>query len=327
MAAHPAILSLCTGIGRLETAIEELLPDAQIACYVERDVQTAEVLVQAIRNGALQDAPVWSDLTTFDCRAWRGLVDILVAGFPCQPASVAGKRLGTADERWLWDHIARIIGRVGPRVIILENVPGLFVRGIDGVLGSLASLGFHCRWTTLRAADIGAPHRRERIFILAVADTDELQPRRRDEPAGPDEARSGGTLADDGSIGRSSERTPHDDDGDHASGHELDGRDAAVVDSAESGREGRRELEGPHQWLPFPPGPTDFAAWQWVLARWPLLAPAECSLRGVADGRSRPVHRRTGAKRSAQDAGKRGSEKTGSRGAQASLFDDDRVKP
>src|SRR3990167_2384765 len=101
------------------------MPTARTVCYIEREVFCVAVLVEKMRNKQLDDAPVWSDLTTFDGKPWRGVVDCIIAGFPCPPVSVAGKQLGASDERWLWPELKRIIGEVRPSFVFLENVPGL----------------------------------------------------------------------------------------------------------------------------------------------------------------------------------------------------------
>jgi len=138
-------------------------------------------------------AKLYEDVRDVDERAER--VDIVCGGFPCQPASVAGRRGGDADERWLWPEFARVIRSVGPGVVFIENVPGLLTvdgrpggRALDGstnepvrggafgrVLADLADLGFDAEWTCIRASDIGAPHRRERLFILAYADRERVR--------------------------------------------------------------------------------------------------------------------------------------------------------
>lgn len=94
-------------------------------------------------------------------------VDILIGGFPCQPVSQAGKKKGEEDERWLWPGFYRTIGLLQPKIVVVENVPGLRKRGFDRVLGDLAEGGYNARWFSLRSSDIGAPHRRERVFIIA----------------------------------------------------------------------------------------------------------------------------------------------------------------
>lgn len=94
-------------------------------CYVEKDPYCQRVLQARIRDGYLDDAPIWDDINTFDGRRWRGCVDIVTAGFPCQPFSMAGRRKGDSDERNLWPDTVRVIREVGPRVVLLENVAGL----------------------------------------------------------------------------------------------------------------------------------------------------------------------------------------------------------
>ena len=138
-------------------------------CFVEREAYAAAVLAARMEDGFLPPAPVWSDVTTFDGHPWRGVVDLIAGGFPCQDISSAGKRAGIIDgERsGLWREFARIIREVGPRLVFVENVAALVVRGLDVVLGDLAALGFDAEWGVFRASDVGAPHRRERVFILA----------------------------------------------------------------------------------------------------------------------------------------------------------------
>jgi len=95
-------------------------------------------------------------------------VDILIGGFPCQPVSFAGRRNGVDDPKWLWPAYERTIRNLRPRYVIVENVPGLFRHGFDEVLGSLALQGYNAEWFSLQSSDIGAPHRRKRVFILAT---------------------------------------------------------------------------------------------------------------------------------------------------------------
>ena len=181
-------LALCAGVGGLELGLR-VATGAATVCYVEREAYSAAVLVARMADGVLDEAPIWSDIGTFDGRPWRGVVDSITAGFPCQPVSTAGKRLGTDDPRWLWPHVARIIHDVGPRWVFLENVPGLIHAGLGNVLGSLAGLGFDAEWGVFSAAGSGAPHLRRRVFILADANGEPLgrlaEPRaeRRDWPA------------------------------------------------------------------------------------------------------------------------------------------------
>lgn len=120
------------------------------------------------------DLPVCRDVRTFDGTAWRGKVDIVTGGFPCQPFSQAGKRLGEDDPRNMWPHAVRILVESGAPLGFFENVPGLLSSGYFGtVLGDLAEAGFDAEWCVLGADDVGAPHRRKRLWILAHRDAGE----------------------------------------------------------------------------------------------------------------------------------------------------------
>ncbi|WP_097067601.1 DNA cytosine methyltransferase [Nitrosovibrio sp. Nv4] len=139
-------------------------------CAVERDAYAAQVLAQRQNDGILAPFPIWSDVESFDGKPWRGIVDVVSGGFPCQDISVAGKGAGITGERsGLWSEMARIIGEVRPRFAFIENSPALVNRGLDRVLADLAAMGFDAEWGVLSAADVGAPHLRERIWIVANA--------------------------------------------------------------------------------------------------------------------------------------------------------------
>ena len=150
-------MALCAGVGGLELGIKLAIPSYRTVCYVEREVYAARVLVARMEDKTLDAAPIWDDVSTFDGRPWRGVVDIISAGFPCQPWSDAGRRQGVQDERWIWDDIARIIGEVRPLLVFLENVPGLVRGGLGVVLGSLSVLGYNAQWGVFCAAAQGAP--------------------------------------------------------------------------------------------------------------------------------------------------------------------------
>lgn len=175
VALHPRILSLCSGIGGLDLGIGLALPGARTVCFVEREYPVCEVLAARMDEGALDYAPIHTDLRSFNGGEWRNRVDIVAAGYPCQPFSVAGKRRGEEDERHLWPEVMRIIGEVGPSLVFLENVAGHLRLGFDRVLGDLADLGLDAEWSLVRASDVGAAHRRERLFILAYADREGLE--------------------------------------------------------------------------------------------------------------------------------------------------------
>jgi DNA (cytosine-5)-methyltransferase 1 len=169
------VLSLCTGYGGLELGLELAGIETRTVCYVEREAYAAANLAALMQTGRVAQAPIWSDLTTFDGKPWRGTVDILTAGFPCQPHSVAGKRKGKEDERWLWRDIEHIIRDCEPKAVLIENVPGLLRSGLRDVLQGLARLGFDAVWTRRTAAEAGASHKRARLFVLAYTDRCDLR--------------------------------------------------------------------------------------------------------------------------------------------------------
>jgi len=140
-------------------------------CAVEWEPYPAAVLAARQNEGFLPPFPIWDDVQTFDGRPWRGLVDVVSGGFPCQDISAAGKGAGITGERsGMWKHMARIIGEVRPRYVLVENSPVLTSRGLGVVLGDLAALGYDAEWGVFNALDAGALHQRERIWILAHAD-------------------------------------------------------------------------------------------------------------------------------------------------------------
>jgi len=145
-------------------------------CAVEIDAYCRRVLLARQRDGILEPFPIWDDVRTFDGHQWRGKVDVISGGFPCQDISCAGKGAGIDGERsGLWKEFARIIGEVRSRYVFVENSPMLTVRGLGRVLGDLATMGYDARWGVLGAHDVGAPHLRKRIWILAHDNSARLQ--------------------------------------------------------------------------------------------------------------------------------------------------------
>ena len=139
-------------------------------CAVEIDPYCRSILLARQRDGMLEPFPIWDDVTTFDGYPWRGRVDVVSGGFPCQDISAAGKGTGIRGSRsGLWAEFARIIGEVQPRFVLVENSPMLTVGGLGVVLGDLAALGYDARWGVFSAADVGARHQRERMWIVAYA--------------------------------------------------------------------------------------------------------------------------------------------------------------
>lgn len=174
--------SLFSGIAGLEAGLESLgLGPVLWQC----DSDPAARRVLAARYPGVR---CYEDVRQIDGSAAR--VQLVCGGFPCQPHSTAGKRKGTKDPRWLWPEFARVIEAVRPQAVFIENVPGLRSSGLSEVLADLADLGFDAEWDLFRASDVGAPHRRTRLFVLAHANGDPLglQPRRGGGARGEGEA-------------------------------------------------------------------------------------------------------------------------------------------
>lgn len=164
-------LSLFTGAGGGLLGTHHLLEWRTIG-MVEIDDYCQRVLRQRQDDGFLDECPIFGDIRAFIsegyAESYRGLVDVITAGFPCQPFSVAGKRLGADDPRNMWPETIAVIRAVRPRFCLLENTPGLLSGGYFGtVLGGLAESGYDCRWRVLSAAEVGAPHLRDRVWIVA----------------------------------------------------------------------------------------------------------------------------------------------------------------
>jgi DNA (cytosine-5)-methyltransferase 1 len=139
-------------------------------CAVEWDAYAASVLVARQNDGCLPPFPIWDDVQSFDGRPWRGIVNLVSGGFPCQDISAAGKGAGIEGERsGMWKHMARIIGEVLPQFVFVENSPMLVGRGLGTVLADLAEMGYDAEWGIVGARHAGAPHRRDRIWIVANA--------------------------------------------------------------------------------------------------------------------------------------------------------------
>jgi len=152
-------------------------------CAVEIDEYCRRILMQRQDDGIIEPFPIWPDVKTFDGKPWAGCVDIVTGGFPCQDISIAGTRKGIAGKRsGLWKQMARIISEVRPTYVLVENSPMLALRGLGTVLGDLAEMGFDAEWGCISAAESGAHHKRDRMWILAYANRDrELQPQGRQQ--------------------------------------------------------------------------------------------------------------------------------------------------
>lgn len=146
-----------------------LLLGWRTVCAVEIDPYARRVLLARQRDGILPRFPIWDDVCTFDGKPWRGRVDVVSGGFPCQDiANGSHTKTGISGERsGLWIEMARVVREVGPRFVFVENSARLTARGLGIVLRDLAEMGYDARWGVFSAADVGARHERERLFIVA----------------------------------------------------------------------------------------------------------------------------------------------------------------
>lgn len=160
LAAGLTFAEVCAGVGGLGRAIEQVTGATPI-WFSEFDEAPAKVLAHHY-----PDVPNYGDLTVIE---WHAMPrpDILTGGYPCQPFSQAGKRLGEADPRHLWPHIAEAMSVMRPMFGMFENVYGHLSKGFDVVLDDMASIGYQVHWGILAASSVGAPHERKRLFILA----------------------------------------------------------------------------------------------------------------------------------------------------------------
>ena len=155
--------SLCTGYGGLDLAVEAYFNADTVWC-AEIDKYASQVIEQRF------NIPNYGNIKEID---WASLepIDIITAGYPCQPFSHAGYRKGTDDDRHIFPYIMEAISILKPRWVILENVRGHLSLGLKEVLEGLTSIGYDARWQVVRASDVGAPHQRARVFIIAYADS------------------------------------------------------------------------------------------------------------------------------------------------------------
>lgn len=311
MAPRPQLtgLSLFAGVAMLDEGVRagfDLLGvDYRCVGYVERDAYAASALVARMASAALDQAPIWDDITTFDGGRWRGVVDCVVAGFPCQDISVAGSRAGLDGKRsGLFYEVLRVAADCGARFIFLENVAGivsadatvvdqtegeLSERAAARVVGELADRGWVAEWLHLRASDVGAAHKRERWFCLAWRMADAELPEWRAQRAGGDRQRegddgerqadggagvAGSVLADTQSVG-GGERLGQRQRTTAATGQEprTQGCGEALADAARvpsRQRTGRQRIFDSSAKLDsaeiFAPGPGDFYGWGRVIA-------------------------------------------------------------
>jgi DNA (cytosine-5)-methyltransferase 1 len=263
------VISAFSGIGGLDIGVGNAIRTRTIA-YIERETSCARVLAARASQGLLDEAPIFSDIKQFPAEIFAGKTHGFIGGFPCQPWSVSGKGEGEFDEkgRNLWPQTIGLIRALQPEWVFLENVSNLIVHKYFGrILGDLAESGFDIEYDCFTAAQAGAPHRRERIFILAfnpqfrsefddvqMADNEHQRSNRSESQGRP--RRQTGIFK-----GRGVELA----DGDGCKSFRCSG-ETKRIEAA------RPILYGVWE---FPPGPDD-PAWGDVLRAYPELAPATC---------------------------------------------------
>jgi DNA (cytosine-5)-methyltransferase 1 len=166
------VLSLCSGVRGIERGVERALEGIgqklDTIAYVEIEAFIITNVIAGMEAGILDSRPIWANLKTFPWESFHGKVHGIIGGYPCQPFSVAGRRAGVEDPRHLWPHIAKGIGAIKPVWCFFENVPGHLTLGYEIVRRDLQEMGYHVEEGIFSAEEVGAPHRRERLFILAV---------------------------------------------------------------------------------------------------------------------------------------------------------------
>lgn len=311
-------LSLFSGAGGLDLGLRIAVPGLRTVGYVEWDAYAAACLLARMEDESLAPAPIWcGDIGQFDARPYQGMVDLVCGGPPCQPFSTAGKRRGADDDRNGWPQFLRVVGDVQPAWVFAENVPSAdsLAYYYAEVLPRLSGLGYRVAEGIFSAAEVGAPHRRERLFVLAYAERGNGQ-QYEGSGAGPRAAQGSGPsshaprrsslLADAQRQHGGGEPEAGCGDVAHAAGERLPGRLAgsngdqgqtesyspplghtvrAGLPRGWGERPGSREGASDHlQIPPWPPGPQDTTAWAAVLRERPDLAPALPHLSQKAEG-------------------------------------------
>ena len=283
------ILSICTGVGQLDIGFRLAVPNAKSVCYVEHEAFPASVLVARIQDKTLDAAPLWSDLRTFDGKPWRGVVDTIIGGFPCQPFSDAGRKRGIDDPRHLWPDIQRIARDANPEECFFENVPGLLTtRTPDNryayqvVSDGLQELGYAVEAGLFSAREVGAPQRRMRLFILAHSNSERVgrivhgQPEERNsrtEPERPDSSFFGNSKSIKCKRGKPARDKQQQS-------KETIGNPSGVVEYTNiTGLEGYgANGQRTDQLSTWPPSPTDTSGWREILENNPSVEPAICRM-------------------------------------------------
>jgi len=163
----PSVIAFCAGYGGIERGLDLSGFEHRVHAYVEIEAYAIANLVAKMEAGQLPPAPIYTDLKTFPAELFRGKVDLITGGYPCQGFSAAGKRKGADDPRYLWPYIRRHIQSIRPVRCFFENVEGHISLGLSTVISDLEEDGYFATWGIFSAEEVGAPHRRKRVYILA----------------------------------------------------------------------------------------------------------------------------------------------------------------
>lgn len=249
-AEKPAsVIALCAGYGGIEQGLELAGVNHRVVAYVEIEAFAIANLVAKMEAGALAPAPIWSDLETFPAHLFRDRVDLITGGYPCQPFSSAGYRKGRDDPRHLWPHIRRHIKAIRPFRCFFENVEGHISLGLRDVVADMEADGYTATWGIFSAAEVGAPHRRKRVFILADSNGDNLRQQSR---RGGRQDRQGEAFT--GFDGQAQPLADANDAGQPSNERQGQARDnarrcgAGVADADSERQSGRSETDGRQAW-------------------------------------------------------------------------------
>ena len=163
----PTVIAFCAGYGGIERGLELAGVEHRVIAYVEIEAYCVANLVAKMEAGLLVPAPVYTDIKTFPSELFRGKVSLLTGGYPCQPFSAAGSRKGEDDPRHLWPFIRRHIAAIRPDRVFFENVEGHISLGLSSVIADLEEDGYSATWGIFSAREVGAPHQRKRVYIMA----------------------------------------------------------------------------------------------------------------------------------------------------------------
>ena len=229
----PTVIAFCAGYGGIERGLDLAGLEHRVIAYVEIEAFAIANLVSKMEAGIIPPAPIYTDIKTFPSHLFRGKVSILTGGYPCQPFSAAGKRLGEDDPRHLWPHIRRHIESIKPVQCFFENVEGHISLGLSTVVSDLEEDGYLTTWGIFSAREVGAPHQRKRVYILANSNGFRLEEHGHSKPTNA--IKTSEELADRNGIRCDRRELPNrGKDVAYACGKRLQGSQRLRIDSTEN---------------------------------------------------------------------------------------------